>query len=291
MTFEQYQFIKQNVFSQLPAAMACGGVMSLVWNIFHFLRIIPKPGTKHINKIALTVWLMLITICTAVVLAEDFLYDGKLRTDLSKATIVATLLSDLLGPLQSVIVIITSSALIDIKMNLNTKLFGPKYPWLFLLTTILHLISIIFIQHYMIKAFVNRILSIWYIISFGIQYLLNFLILTSARTLIGLTVNKFCKSIEDCSGTVCPENIQITTNLMITEYKMLKEQLSFLLFAMFSVDVIQLTSIAYFVTSAIASNFHFLPFVFYLILQLTYIAFVIDDCYSALKSSLPMLRL
>ena len=269
--------------------MECGSIMSLVWSIFHFLRIIPKPGSKYINKLALIVWLILITICTAVVLAEDFWYDGKFRTFLSKAAIVATLLSDLLGPLQSVLVIIKISALVEIQIDLKTKLLSPKYPLLFLLTTMLYFISIIFIQYYFIKEYIRNTYSIWSVIFFGIQYLLNFLILTSARIIIGVTVNKFCRSIENLSESVSPENIQITMIPMVIEYKMLKDQLSFLLFAIFTVDVIQLTANAYFVTKSMV--FDFLPFVFYLILQLTYIAFVMDDCFSALKSTLPMLRL
>ena len=121
-------------FSQLPAAMECGSIMSLVWCIFNILRIIPKSGSKYINKLALIMWLMLITICTVVVLTEDIWLTG---TFLKTASIISTLLSDILGPIQSVLVIITISALVDIKLDCKTRLLCPKYPLLFLLTTIL----------------------------------------------------------------------------------------------------------------------------------------------------------
>ena len=127
-----------------------------------------------------------------------------------------------------------------------------------------------------------------YCVAIGLQYSMNFLLNTAARLVIGVAVNRLCKGIEDSLPTVGMENIQITIGPMISEYKIIKAKLSSLLFSLFTVDTILFTAFAYYVTKFF--SWGYIPYCFYFMLQLYYIAYVLDECYSTLKASLPTLR-
>ena len=269
--------------------MVCGSIMPWVWNIFQLLRIIPDPtGSKYINRTALIGWLVLITTCTVVVLVEEFYCDGQLCTFPSNSYMITALLSDVLVPLQSMLLIKEIAALAEEGRDLKSILLFPASPCLWLMTTILHFASFQFLQYYIIRQYEDKMTSIMFVVAFEILLVMHLLIMSAARAIIGVLVNRFYKNLDDCSATVSSENIQITVTPIITEYKTLKELLKLMLFGIFTVDVILLTSNAYFVTKV--SEYDLLPFTLYLACELSYIAFVLDDCYSMLKSTLPIFR-
>ena len=266
--------------------MFCESIMSVVWNIFHFFRIIPAPGSTYTNKIAYIMWLLLIIACTLAILNEELYCCGQISS-YSTSKLIATLMDDLLVPLQSVLVIKAVAALGEAKQELKTILMNPKYSLFCLFTTILQLTAYLVVQFCMITA--NETGHILYFVAWGLQLAMNFLITSASRVIIGVLMNRLCKNIEDCSGIVCPENIQSTISPIITEYRLLQELLSFLLLSVVALDVIMLTSGSYYLATAVGS-YYIIPYILYHIFQLLYIAFVLDDCYSNLNTTLPILR-
>ena len=260
--------------------------MPLMWNIFYFLRIIPKPGTKYINKIALMMWLIIIIACAVFLFLNDFYCSGQLCSFPSYSYVVSGFLYDTLHPLQSVLVLCVVAALANKIRDLRTDLVYPKYPVFFLLTTLLNFTSAGLEQLY---SYTGSPLCIWCAVAYSILSTLHLVIISAARAIIGVTVNRFCNDVEECFAVIAPENIQVIMAPIITEYKILKEQLSFLLLTLYTADVILLTAHVYLVAHDLKYWF-FLVSALYLILQLSYIAFVVDNCYSALKSTLPILR-
>ena len=266
--------------------MAWGSIMSLMWNIFYFLRIIPEPSSKYINKIALMMWLIIIIACAVFLFLTDFYCSGKLCPFPSYSLMVTSFLYNTLHPLQSVLVLSVVAALANTIRDLRTDLVYPKYPAFFLLTTLVDFTSSGLEQHYFYTGFP---ICMWCAAAYLILSTLHSVIISAARAIIGVTVNRFCKNIEECFAVIAPEIIQAIMAPIITEYKILKEQLSFLLLTLYTADVILLTSHAYLVAHALEYWF-LLVSALYLILQMYYIAFVVDDCYLTLKSTLPILR-
>ena len=263
-------------------------IMPLIWNIFHFLRIIPKPGFSGcINKIAITMWLILIITMGSYQCFFDFYISGESYT-LSET--VTYLLNDTLIPLESLLIIKELTSLAELHRDLKTSYY-PKYPLYCLFTTTMHLIAIPMLLYFEIlisEVFVYSNMYNFYFVAAFVQFLMSFLLISAARLVIGAAVNGLCKGIDDSLPTVGIENIQITIGPMVSEYKSTKTKLSLLLFYMFTVDTILLTTWAYYISKYF--SFGFIPYLFYIMLQLSYIAYVLDECYSTLKSSLPTLR-
>ena len=268
--------------------------MTLIWNICHFLRIIPRPGSNPpdncISKIALIMWLMLILTVGGYMSFYNLYCNGELCTFSSYSQMVTFLLSDVLILLQSLLLIKELSSLTDLSTDLNTFPMPPKYSRFCLLLTMLHGTSFI-IEYSEILLYEEDMYDIeylFYFVALGILYLLNFLLMSVARIVIGVTVNTLCKSLEDRLSTLSMANIELTIAPIVLEYRMLKTKLSFLLFGMFTVDVIMLISYAYFISKQM--SYELSPYLLYRILHLSYIAIVLDDCYTALKSALPTCR-
>ena len=262
--------------------MVYGRIMSLIWNIFHFLRIIPKPGSGCINKIALTMWLLLfITTGFLICFYDLYITDGYTYT---LSELITYLLNDILIPLESLIVIKELASLGELQTT--TFSLNPRCSFYFLLITIIHFISLLIVLYFMTLDF--PMYDDWYFVVTGIQYLAYFLLMTATRLVIGAAVNKLCTSIVEGLPTVGFENIQITIAPMILEYQTLKTKLSFLLFTTFTADVILMTAYGYYIAKY--SAYSYILFFCYIIFNLSYIAFVLDDCYSTLKSALPTCR-
>ena len=262
-------------------------IMPFIWNIFHFLRIIPKPGSGCINKIALTMWLILIKTVGSFIYYFDF--DFRRESYTLSQTIIFVLF-DILIPLQSSLIIKQLASLTELHRDLKTSLY-PKYPIFCLITTSMHLTAIPMRLYSEIQAYEEIHYSLMYQCYFGaavVQLLLNFLLNTAARLVIGVAVNRLCKNIEDSFPIVGMENVQITIGPLILEYKRIKTKLSFLLLSLFTYDTILLTAFAYVIITYFAWGV--IPYLFYIMLQLSYNAYVLDECYSTLKASLPTLR-
>ena len=257
--------------------------MSLLWNIFYFLRIIPKPGSGCCNKIALTMWLLLFITTGFLICFYDFYI-----TPISSYTfseIITYLLNDVLIPLESLLVIKELASLGELQTTI--KGLNPRRPFYFLLISMIHFISLLIVVLFM-TVFGIVGYDKWYSVATGLQYLPYFLLMTAARLVIGAAVNELCNSIDDSLPTVGLENIQITIAPIILEYQTLKTKLSFLLFTTFTADVILMTSYGYYIAKYRAYNY--ILFFCYIIFNLSYIAFVLDDCCSSLKSALPTCR-
>ena len=261
-------------------------IMSLIWNIFHFLRIIPNPGSGCFNKIALSMWIILMITSGLYLCYFDFFLSGQSRPI---SVTITYLLQGTLIPLQSLLIIKELSSLADLQTDFKNTFLYPKHSLYCLIITSIHFISISFYiyNEIIISDYSNPMLQC-YLVAEGIQYLMNFLLIFACRLIIGVAASKLCKGIEDSLATVGIENIQITIGPMVLEYQNIKTKLSFLLFTIFTVDTILLTAFAYYICKY--SDLIFIPYLLYLILQMSYIAYVLDDCYSTLQSSLPTLR-
>ena len=262
--------------------------MPLIWNIFHFLRIIPKAGSAWTNKIVLTLWQILILTSGVFICCYEFYLSGRHYTI---SDTITYLLNDILIPLQSLLIIKEFATLAELQRDLEITSLYPKYPFYSLILTILHLASLIIVLYFEImfsKENTFSIISICYFFATGILYLLNLLLISATRLVIGVAVNNLCTSIEDSLQTVGAEIIEMTFEPLTMKYKEMRTKLSFLLFSIFTVDTIQFTAFAYYIFKY--SLYGFIPYLIYFMLQLFYIAYVLDDCYSTLKSSLPIFR-
>ena len=233
--------------------MFCGSIMTLIWNIFHFLRIIPRPGSNPpedcISKIALIMWLILILTLGVYMSIFDFYCDGKFCTYSSYSQMVTYLLGDVLFSLQSLILIKELSSLTELPTEFNTSPMPPKYSLCCFFLIMLHGTSFIILEYSGIMFNFDNLKDIMYIlyyVAFGISSLLNFFLMSAARLVIGVTVNTLCKSLEDRLSTLSMANFELTIAPIVLEYRMLKTKLSFLLFGIFTVDVIMLIATAYF---------------------------------------------
>ena len=265
-------------------------IMFLIWNIFHFLRIIPKPGAGFINKIVLTMWLIMIITVGSFLCYFDFYFSGQSYT-LSET--ITYLINDALIPFESLLIINELASLAELQWDLKTTLLYPKWPWYCLITTSMHFTSIPMLIYYEMvfseedyeeDSFMYKC----YFVAVGLQYLMNFLLNSAASLVIGVAVSRLCKGVEDSLPNVGIENIQITIGLIISEYIIIKTKLSFLLFSLFIVNTILLTASSYYISKYF--SWGYIPYLFYIMLQLSYIAYVLDECYSTLKASLPTLR-
>ena len=225
-------------------------------------------------------WLILIIACTLAILVGDLYCSGQICSYTTSKS-VTILLVDLLVPLQSMLVFKAVASVAESIIDLQTIQINPKYSFFCLLTTIFQFTSCIG------ATFENR--PTWYNVAWVIQIAVNFLITSASRIIIGVLINRLCKNISDSSSILSPENISITIAPIITEYKLLQEVFSFLLFSIVPLDVIMMTSDTYFLTKSVES-YSRIPYILYPTFELFYIAFVMDDCYSSLKSTLPLLR-
>ena len=261
-----------------------------IWNIFFFFRVIPKPGSGCINKIALSAWIILIITTGLFLCYYEFYYCAE---PLTLSETITYLLQQTLIPLQSLLIIKELASLEDLQRDLKNTFLYPKHPFYCLIITTMHFMSISLFMYRDISIVPEETMSSnymlqGYFVAQGIQYLINFLIIFASRLIIGVAASKLCKGIEDSLPTVAIQNIQITVGPAVLEYQNIKTKLSFLLFTIFTVDTILLTTFAYYICkySALA----FIPYLFYIMLQLSYIAYVLQECFSTLKSSLPTLR-
>ena len=270
--------------------MVCERIMPLIWNIFHFLRIISKPDSGCINKIVFTMWVVLIITVGLFICYIDFFIYGETYT---VSETVTFLLIDTLIPLQSLLVIKELASMAELQRDFKSLCLYPKHPFYYLIITSYHFTSLLIIIYYLFTeaSFYSGLDQCYYVAMLSTMllfYILNFLLISAARLVIGVAVSRLCKGIEDCLLTVGMENIQITICPMISEYKLIKAKLSSLLFTSFTVDTILLTAFSYYI--AMIFTWGYIPYLFYIMLHLFYIANVLDESYSALKSSLPTLR-
>ena len=274
--------------------MVCERIMLLIWNIFNFLRIIPKPGSGCINKIVLTMWLILIiTVGLFLCYIDFYMNPTQYGVSYTLSETITYLLNDTLIPLQSLLIIKGLASLAELQQDFKTTSLYPQHPLYCLIITIIHFTSIIILIYYYFVSGedyggLDKCYYVATLSSISLCYLVNFLLISAARLVIGVAVSRLCKGIEDSLPTVGIENIQITIGPVISEYKIIKAKLSFLLFSLFTVDTILFTAFAYYVTKFF--SWGYIPYCFYFMLQLYYIAYVLDECYSTLKASLPTLR-
>ena len=130
----------------------------------------------------------------------------------------------------------------------------------------------------------------WFKVAFFLGSIVVFLVTFGADLTVGCFARQFCKEINDSFGVEALESVNVFYLPLISKYKFAKENLRFLLLGAFFLESIMLTTVAFiFVRDpAVVLN---LIYCLYLSAHLSYIAFVLEDCFNALKSTLPRLRL
>ena len=176
----------------------------LIWNTFHFLRIIPKPSSGCINKIFLTILLILIiTVGLFICYFDFYIYPTHYGVSYTFSETITYLLNDILIPLQSLLVIKGFASLEDLQTDLKTLSLYPKHPLYCLIITSIHFTSILILIYYDFvsdESFYGNLDKCYYVVMLSTMllcYLLNFLLVSAARLVIGVAVNRLCKGIDE----------------------------------------------------------------------------------------------
>ena len=256
-------------------------IMSAVRSALVFLRILPSPRPTWTNKLGLLFWMFVLSACYATLAYDNFFLVSQL-SGTSPSMVFTKICVYVLWPSEALIVLYQVHT---IETNSTPLELFPKRLWHFLLCRSLHLTDVVFAILLLVKE-----IEWWHKVAANIGNIVIFLVLFGADLVIGCFASQFCKQVKDTCDVETLENINVYYIPIVSKYKQAKEGLEFLLLCVFLLESIILTTFvfAYIREPEIVI---LLTLCLYLSFHLSYIAFLLDDCFTALKSTLPGLRL
>lgn len=253
-------------------------IMSAVRSALVFLRILPSSRSTWTNKLGLLFWMFVLVASPATMTY----FDNPLSKN-SPSMVFSVLCMYVFWHLE---VIIALYQIHKIENNSTPWELFPKRMCHFLLCRSLHLTDVI----YTIWLMIYDEMEWWFNVANFLGTSVVFLVTFGADLTVGCFARQFCKEIKDSFGVEALENVNVFYPPLISKYKLAKEKLVFLLLVAFFLESIMLTSFA-FIFAIYPACVEPLILCLYWSVHLSYIAFVLEDCFNALKSTLPRLRL
>ena len=253
-------------------------IMSALWSALVFLRILPSSRSTWTNKLGLLFWMFLITASYATMI-----YFVNPLSESSPSMMFSILCAYVLWPLEGFIALYQIH---KIENNPTPWELFPKRMCHFLLCKSLHLTDMI----YTIWLMIYDEMEWWFKVAFFLGSIVVILVTFGADLTVGCFARQFCKEIKDSFGVEALENVNVFYPPLISKYKLAKENLECLLLVAFFLESLMLTSLA-FIFVRYPAKVITLIYCLYWSAHLSYIAFVLEDCFNALKSTLPRLRL
>ena len=258
-------------------------VMYCVWTVLVFLCILPSIRSSLVNKLALLIWMAIIAAVGAVQTFHELFWNGN-GSMYSFSKKFGLFCYYVLVPLEANIVLYQIHQLMkQLEVDVKAWTMYPKRIWLYLLCLGFNLVWNVYINPYI---YVQS--ELWYVVSFVLSAIIWPLPLLGADLIIGCFASQFCQQVKDSIGVESLETVNMLYVPILSQYKAAKESMEYLLLAVFSIESIQLTNSGY--SIAKSPNFSYISIFLYIMLHLSYISLVLDDCCSLLKSILPRLR-
>ena len=258
---------------------------TLVSALFYALstvKIIPVMKSTWKDKIGLFVMLTLVTVPGAVIGYVDTMDILSKWINFNSMQIFSFYIVNNVGPLQ-IILMYPSLGYFIFKYKyimMDNSLDKPKHFKHFLLAVVISIIPFSMYMYMYIGWYDS-----WYMIVLISTYSLIQLItrVTSIFT-VGVGLDQMCKRIE--SASTC----SVSTNIIeevISEFITMKQGLSPLLFSIFTTQSLLVISQLYLGTT---DHNKWISYVLYACLELSYLAFTLEDTYSEYKNLLLQLR-
>ena len=116
----------------------------------------------------------------------------------------------------------------------------------------------------------------------------NLLIVETTTTLlIGISTARFCKRVSELASDSDPLLIlEQNVEVLIKAFTQLKQGAESVLFVTFGIETVYFIFLCYMVRM----NQEMAPYVLFVVLKLTYVAFALENCYKNYKSLIRMLR-
>lgn len=216
-------------------------------------------------------------------LGLDIFCDGFIFCNYkSVSTLVSYFVTDITLPLQTIVGIYQVHLLVNSYAELGEDIEPPRRFGLFSLVAISS-IGGFSISIKGIIEFKNR-----YAIPYFLLLLCHYPIMFAGNLFVGSKIAQLCRKIQECAEVEALENIKLIYSPIVSEYEKFKSLLGYFIFNVFLFDSLRLTMISYFML--VGKDVEIVITIVYLVLHLCYYAFILEDYYSELKSTLPRLR-
>lgn len=256
----------------------------IVWRTLEILKLIPSQNAPWLNGIGLVVWML--NISTAGIYMSIFDPDLRATSNLSFSSLLVILFLDILQPLQEVLSFLAVAVFVkQQKLWQDVCSLIPQRPWHLLIRTVFQVGAFSLLAYY----YVPRYSDPWFQLAISCTNIFNVLVMSTAVFAIGLGASRFCRNVQEITGTESVECLKITYLPMLKEFQNLKQHLQPMLLVIFAMDSTLLTGVAY-IVSKDRTGLILLPYVLYIILNLSYIVYVLADCLDNLKSLVEKLR-
>ena len=121
-----------------------------------------------------------------------------------------------------------------------------------------------------------------------LTFILNSTAMFASVFIIDVSANQFCNLVQAQVVGITLHNLQGRLTEVISDYRSLQNLLQALVFMIFITDSFLLITDAFLLIDN--GDYFVFPFLVHYALRLSYIAYVLDDCYMELKAALPILR-
>ena len=258
-------------------------VMYSLWSVLVFVRILPSFRPSCFNRLALLIWMVIISLIGAVTTFHELIWNGKdySRSFSSKFSLICFCV---FVPLEANVVLYQIQKFTKkLEVDVKTWMMYPERLWLYMLCLGFNLVVNIHLYEY-----VYEVPELWYVIFVGLSGVILPLPMLGVDLTVGCFAKQFCQQVKEHFCLASLETVNIIYVPILSQYQAAKENLGHLLLAVFTIESILLTNTGYYVTKN--PSISLISLFLYTILHLSYISLVLDDCCSLLKSVLPSLR-
>lgn len=246
------------------------------------LRLIPAPDSKWSNWIGCALWMLTgigSTVANSVLYYKDNPIDSA-----NFAKQFAYIGMDIFQPFQSFCGILLIKLFVDKNRHqVTSRAIIPKNPWFFLTTMAFQLVSMVYYICINAPSFKDYG---W--IFYSLFLLHNTIVMLTFVLVLGVAANSFSKMIKNYENIVTLNNFEEIFLDIIEEFQGFKQHLQPMLFMLFLSGVILVTLNGYILIKD--GYFNTIPYQVYLLLQMSYVTYTLDDCFNEFKSTLLWLR-
>ena len=258
---------------------------STFWKFFERLRLIPVPDSRWGNRISNAVW-VLIAMGSFIPFQVLYYKDNDI-TKLNVSKQIAYILIDVILPIQSISGILLIALFVNKQRHLvqTTLITIPKRPWFFTLMTAVQLASAIFYIFAMATVYHFTLADLLCLSS---AWVVNVIVLLTLNLVLGVFANSLSSLMNDTAGLETLENFEEIFVKIIKEFGLFKHNLQPITLMIFISNVILVTIMGYLLIAD--QSYQTLVYLGFLMLQMSYITYILDDCYTEFKSTVPRLR-
>ena len=257
---------------------------TFLFKLFVFLRILPASEPNRCNIVMVICWTLFGVLTGAIALYSFYYQVDFAAGDFSVSKQFSYVVADLLITLQGIL----GFAMIAYLLQNNPLVTDqgcvcPQRPWFFVIESVLGVGSLI----PQVAFFYGGQNKVLYYTSCTLWWMMKNTSMTSLVYVIGVASTQFIDMIEEVADSLTRETVEDFRDVL-ARCRELKERLQPMLLFIICADLLNLILNTFLILHN--ETYVIIPYTVQLMLEMTYIVYVIDDCHLKLKSTLPGIR-